>query len=267
LKLLVSFAEYSLFYRAFLRKRPIIFRSLLIVATPYSYIVMPWECGIPSVTSDTWFLGCLCWFVIKQRSSTDLYSLPFDVCWWTHLEYRMSLWSMSQGYCLSQGHCVAARCGAAMSYDPFVVSRIPLKMPHLRNPPNRETQISRYKLKLHRHLTLNLYWDPEESEFLDLVDFGGVAFSVENVVVLHCDAMGGGLSGIARASHRAAYVSWYDTRNVVLPQHFYIYVARCNVAVLIIYGRQKMPGTWYGVATISRLLEVIGLFCRILSVL
>ena len=37
LKLHVSFAEYSPFYRALLRKRPIILRSLLIVATPYVY--------------------------------------------------------------------------------------------------------------------------------------------------------------------------------------------------------------------------------------
>jgi len=36
LKLWISFAEYSLFYRALLQKRPIILRSLLIVATPYS---------------------------------------------------------------------------------------------------------------------------------------------------------------------------------------------------------------------------------------
>jgi len=35
LKLQVSFAEYSLFYRALLQTRPIILRSLLIVATPY----------------------------------------------------------------------------------------------------------------------------------------------------------------------------------------------------------------------------------------
>jgi len=34
LKLQVSFAEYSLFYRALLQKKPIILRSLLIVATP-----------------------------------------------------------------------------------------------------------------------------------------------------------------------------------------------------------------------------------------
>jgi len=34
LKLWVSFAEYSLFYRALVQKRPIILRSLLIVANP-----------------------------------------------------------------------------------------------------------------------------------------------------------------------------------------------------------------------------------------
>jgi len=34
LKLYVSFAGYSLFYRALLQKRPMILRSLLIVATP-----------------------------------------------------------------------------------------------------------------------------------------------------------------------------------------------------------------------------------------
>jgi len=34
-KLQISFAEYRLFYRAFLQKKPIILRSLLIVATPY----------------------------------------------------------------------------------------------------------------------------------------------------------------------------------------------------------------------------------------
>jgi len=35
LKLCVSFAEYSFFYRALLQKRPMILRSLLILATPY----------------------------------------------------------------------------------------------------------------------------------------------------------------------------------------------------------------------------------------
>jgi len=35
LKSQVSFAEYPLFYRALLQKRPIILRSLLVIATPY----------------------------------------------------------------------------------------------------------------------------------------------------------------------------------------------------------------------------------------
>jgi len=43
-KLLVSFAEYRLFYRALLQKRPIIWRSLLVEATPWNAI------------SPTWFL-------------------------------------------------------------------------------------------------------------------------------------------------------------------------------------------------------------------
>jgi len=37
LKVQVSFAEYSLFYRALLQKRPIILRSLLIVANTYHF--------------------------------------------------------------------------------------------------------------------------------------------------------------------------------------------------------------------------------------
>ena len=35
LKAQVSFAEYHIFYRALLQKRPIILRSLQVVATPY----------------------------------------------------------------------------------------------------------------------------------------------------------------------------------------------------------------------------------------
>ena len=39
LKLYLSFAEYCLFYRALLQKRPTILRSLLIVATPYHQVL------------------------------------------------------------------------------------------------------------------------------------------------------------------------------------------------------------------------------------
>ena len=42
LKLYVSSVKYSLFYRALLQKRPVILRSLLIVATPYER----WGAGV-----------------------------------------------------------------------------------------------------------------------------------------------------------------------------------------------------------------------------
>jgi len=44
LKSLVSFAEYRLFYRALLQKRPVILRSLLSVATPYEDIDLSDNC-------------------------------------------------------------------------------------------------------------------------------------------------------------------------------------------------------------------------------
>ena len=51
LKLLVSFAEYSLFYRALLRKRPINLRSRLIVATPYCNLT-------PNLSQNGWGVYC-----------------------------------------------------------------------------------------------------------------------------------------------------------------------------------------------------------------
>jgi len=64
-------------------------------------------------------------------------------------------------------------------------SHIPLSMPHPQTPPNRDTQISQYKFKWNQNLIVNfVLWDTEESEFLDLVDFGSVAFSVKTAVIL-----------------------------------------------------------------------------------
>jgi len=42
-KLQVSFAEYRLFYRALLQKRPMFLRTLLIVAIPYSQMQIGWH--------------------------------------------------------------------------------------------------------------------------------------------------------------------------------------------------------------------------------
>ena len=65
LKSLVFFAEYHLFYRALLQKRRIIFRSLLIVATPYTYILthIQWNAQDTKVVCITVFVClfvCVC---------------------------------------------------------------------------------------------------------------------------------------------------------------------------------------------------------------
>jgi len=62
-KLQVSFAEYSLFYRALLQKRPIILRSLLTKATQYdmtslSRTLMTWHSYENSVIWTGGFLPC-----------------------------------------------------------------------------------------------------------------------------------------------------------------------------------------------------------------
>ena len=63
------------------------------------------------------------------------------------------------------------------------IRQIPQQMLRPRNPPNQDTQIPRYRSKFNRNLYLNLYSrETEESECLDLVEFRGVAFSVENVI-------------------------------------------------------------------------------------
>jgi len=63
--------------------------------------------------------------------------------------------------------------------------QFPLQMLHLRNPPNPETQIPRYKLRLDQNVNSNSYREipnAEKSKFLDLVDCGSVAISVETVI-------------------------------------------------------------------------------------
>jgi len=59
LKLYVSFAESDLFYRALLQKRPIVLRSLLIVATPYA---------LPHQPSQPLFLAPKCVYVRETES-------------------------------------------------------------------------------------------------------------------------------------------------------------------------------------------------------
>jgi len=57
LKLYVSFAEYRLFYRALLQKRPRILRNLLIVATPYA---VRWQICLPVVGCEAIWTPVYC---------------------------------------------------------------------------------------------------------------------------------------------------------------------------------------------------------------
>jgi len=66
LRLQVSFAEYSLFFMARLQKRPMILRSLLIVATPYLM------CDIDSLIRETRRIHMTCSYV--QRDSFGILS-------------------------------------------------------------------------------------------------------------------------------------------------------------------------------------------------
>jgi len=58
LKFYVSFAEYSLFYGAFLQQRPIILRNLLSVATPCGWVVTnkwrAWRSLLQNIVSFIW---------------------------------------------------------------------------------------------------------------------------------------------------------------------------------------------------------------------
>ena len=65
LKLEVSFAEYSLFYRALLQKRLIILRSLLIVATPYAHSF--YTSGLHACS-----LSSRCFWMLKTSNQTVL---------------------------------------------------------------------------------------------------------------------------------------------------------------------------------------------------
>jgi len=72
--LLARFAEYSLFYRALLQKRPIILRSLLIVATLAS--VAPWSiCGVAH-PGLVWSATCCCVTCLML-----LWGMPYMLLW------------------------------------------------------------------------------------------------------------------------------------------------------------------------------------------
>jgi len=70
LKLQVSFAEFSLFDRALLQKRPVILRSLLIVPTPYLYMSLPYYSAVQHQCKSAGVLQCVavCCSVLQSLS-------------------------------------------------------------------------------------------------------------------------------------------------------------------------------------------------------
>ena len=65
-----------------------------------------------------------------------------------------------------------SRCNIHMT------AQFPLKMLHSRNLPNRETQFTRYLVVQ----KIRIWIRTQEFEFLEMVDFGGVALSVASVI-------------------------------------------------------------------------------------
>jgi len=78
LQLYVTFAEYSLFYRALLQKRPVILRSLLVVATPYR--LGPWDSNFSSFSvyscSSAVLSGCRGIYFCLHKCKKNLCLFP-----------------------------------------------------------------------------------------------------------------------------------------------------------------------------------------------
>jgi len=54
------------------------------------------------------------------------------------------------------------------------------------HPQHRKTKIPRYKFKSNQNLNFNLHREMSRNLCFDLVDFGGVAIPVENVIRVLC---------------------------------------------------------------------------------
>jgi len=97
----VSFAEYRLYYRALLQKRPIISSSLLIVATPY-------QCNI-----------CR-----RHLSSAFIFGICLQICAHVPLETALVLFSLIMYWSFSYVSFVVGICLWLLSSD--IISRFAL---------------------------------------------------------------------------------------------------------------------------------------------
>jgi len=88
LKLKVAFAEYRLFYRDVLRKRSIVLRSLLIVATPYDNIYH-YQFKRADFRGPTASCGVV---MYKQNIYCDIYSITVYIhCFFLKIWFQLAL--------------------------------------------------------------------------------------------------------------------------------------------------------------------------------
>jgi len=106
LKFKVSFAEYSLFHRALLQKRPIIVRSLLILATPYNTL---WHSPLQKLRprNPPYWETQISRFLVKH----------FKLRFWFKLNLYRGIWD---SWCCGFQGCGILSGNCHMSHDSFI---------------------------------------------------------------------------------------------------------------------------------------------------
>jgi len=115
LKSWFSFAEYSLFYRALLQKRPIILRRLLIVATPY----LPTPSALPRSDNCSDYCGALYFHVQTTQIWAWQYSdiqARFAHCFWTSLYCDSRIMSRPDTIFADHSEAQEVRLGSTPSF-------------------------------------------------------------------------------------------------------------------------------------------------------
>jgi len=134
LRLEVSFVEYSLFYRALLKKRPILLRSLLIVGTPYvtSYVgpICDIICGMSHTAGASPFQMCKRTLFHYNRALLSIHNTILIVVMWGQNQNKLeiSLFQVcKESYLYLRGLCVCSKEPYLYRMDPYLCS----KEPHL----------------------------------------------------------------------------------------------------------------------------------------
>ena len=100
--------------------------------------------------------------------------------WQITTQSRVWVWWMRHTHVWACSMCHTHVWACSMCH--IHVWQIPLKMPHPRNEPNRETRIPRYKFKLSQNLNLNVYRKIPRNLRFSVWCVGDAAFWVESVI-------------------------------------------------------------------------------------